>query len=164
MTLLQVAEWLEASPAGYIARESLWGFTILVAIHLVGLAVSVGIVIWLDLRLLGLNMQKQPVSAVYRRLMPIAFAGFAVMFITGGLLLAGFATAAYGNLYFRIKVAAMLLAGLNALLYHRVTERSIARWNEAARPPLPARAAGLISIAAWTVVVLSGRMMSYTMF
>jgi hypothetical protein len=164
MSLLQVAEWLEASAAGYIARESLWGFTILVAIHLVGLAVSVGIVIWLDLRLLGLNMQAQPVSVVYRRLMPIAFAGFAVMFITGGLLLAGFATAAYGNLYFRIKVAAMLLAGVNALLYHRLTERSIARWNEAARPPLPARAAGLISIAAWTVVVLCGRMMSYTMF
>jgi hypothetical protein len=164
MSLLQVAEWLEASPAGYLARESLWGFTILVAIHLVGLAVSVGVVIWLDLRLLGLNMQKQPVSAVYRRLMPIAFAGFGVMFITGVLLLAGFATAAYGNLYFRIKVVAMLLAGVNALLYHRVTERSISRWNEAARPPLPARAAGLISIAAWTVVVLCGRMMSYTMF
>jgi hypothetical protein len=164
MSLLQVAEWLEGTPAGVLARESLWGFTILVAIHLVGLAVSVGVVIWLDLRLLGLSMQRQPVSAVYRRLMPIAFVGFAIMFISGGLLVAGFATAAYGNLYFRIKVAAMLLAGVNALLYHRVTERSILNWNEAVRPPLPARAAGLISIAAWTVVVLSGRMMSYTMF
>src|SRR5687767_4391266 len=164
MNLLQIAEWLEGSPAGFIARESLWGFTILVAIHLVGLAVSVGVVIWLDLRLLGLSMQRQPVSVVYRRLMPIAFVGFAIMFISGGLLLAGFASAAYGNLYFRIKVAAMLLAGVNALLYHRFTERRIAQWDESTRPPLPARAAGLISIAAWTVVVFSGRMMSYTMF
>lgn len=164
MSLLDLASWLEGTPPALLVRESLYGFAILVAIHLVGLAVSVGVVIWLDLRLLGVSMQRQPVSAVYRRLMPIAFAGFAVMFISGALLLAGFATAAYGNLYFRIKVVAMLIAGVNALLYHRVTERTIMQWNDAARPPLPARAAGLLSIAAWTVVVLSGRMMSYTMF
>lgn len=147
-----------------MVRESLYGFPILVAIHLIGLTVSVGVVIWLDLRLLGLSMQGQPVSAVYRRLMPIAFVGFAVMFISGGLLLAGFATAAYENWYFRMKLAAMLLAGVNVLLYHRFTERSIVHWDESRRPPLPARAAGLISIAAWMLVVLAGRMMSYTMF
>jgi hypothetical protein len=164
MNILQAAEWLEATSAGVMVRESAYGFPILVASHLLGLALSVGVVIWLDLRLLGLSMQRLPVSAVYQRLMRVAFAGFAVTFVSGGLLLAGFATAAYGNVYFRIKVAAMLVAGLNALVYHRLAERRIAQWNEARRPPLPARAAGLISIAAWTIVILSGRMMSYTMF
>lgn len=164
MSLVQLAEWLEGSAPGVLVRESLYGFPIVVAIHLLGLAISAGIVIWFDLRLLGLSMTRQPVRAVYRRLMPLAFAGFAVMFVSGGVLLAGFASAAFDNVYFRIKLAALVLAGINALLYHRMTERRVAEWDDARRPPLPARAAGLISLAAWTVVVIAGRMMSYTMF
>jgi hypothetical protein len=164
MDLFSAAEWLETTAAAVMVRESLWGFPILVAIHLLGLTISAGIVIWFDLRLLGVSMRGQPVSQVYRRLMPLAFVGFAVMFISGGFLLAGFATAAYGNLYFRIKAAALVLAGINALIYHRMTERTIASWDTDPRPPLPARMAGLISLAVWVVVVLAGRMMSYTMF
>jgi len=161
---MSIAQWLEATWAGVIVRESLWGFQIVVAIHILGLIVSVGTLVWFDLRLVGLSMTRIPVSIVYRRLMPWMFLGFVVMFTSGGMLLAGFATAAFGNLYFRLKMAAIVLAGLNALVYHVRTERQIARWNDAARPPLPARMAGLISVALWAGVILAGRMMSYTMF
>jgi hypothetical protein len=91
-------------------------------------------------------------------------AGFAVMFVSGGMLVIAYASNAYGNMYFRIKVVALLLAFVNALFYHTVTERRIAGWNDADRPPLPARIAGLTSIVVWTAVILAGRMMSYTMF
>lgn len=163
-SLLSVAEWLERTQVAVLVRESLWGFQVAVAVHILGLALSAGTILWFDLRLLGLSMQGVPVSTVYRRIMPWAFAGFLVMFASGGALLAGFATAASGNLFFRLKAAALLLAGLNALVYHLVTERHIAGWDTAARPPLVARMAGLVSILLWTGVVLAGRMMSYTMF
>ena len=86
------------------------------------------------------------------------------MFISGGLLLSGFATAAANNRYFQIKLVALLLAGLNVLVYHLHTERRMARWDEARRPVLAARLAGLISIVLWMTVIMAGRMMSYTMF
>jgi hypothetical protein len=86
------------------------------------------------------------------------------MFVSGGILLVAYATSAYGNIYFRIKAIALLLAGINAFFYHRVTERQIHRWDEARVPSVPARAAGLISILVWGVVIFAGRMMSYTMF
>jgi hypothetical protein len=162
--LLELANWLENTSAGVMVRESQWGFPILVAIHLFGLTLSVGVVIWFDMRLLGISMRSCSVSEVYRRLMPWAFVGFVVMFVSGGLLLAGFATAAYGNTYFRIKVATLLLAGLNAVWYHSRTERTIAGWDDNAKPPLMARMAGLTSFTAWMAVVFAGRMMSYTMF
>lgn len=145
-------------------RESQYGFAILVATHILALTLSVGTLVWFDLRLLGLGMLRIPVSQLYRRIMPWTLSGFAVMFLSGGVLLAAFATSAYGNLYFRIKAVALLLAAANALFYHRVTERQIARWDEARRPSLPARAAGLISIVVWGLVIIAGRMMSYTMF
>ena len=164
MSLMNLCMWVEGTAVGLFVRESLWGFQTLVAIHLTGLALSAGMVVWFDLRLLGVAMRGSPVSVVYRQIMPWAFGGFFVMFVTGGLLLTGAATAAYGNMYFRIKGTALLLAGVNALVYHAVTERGISRWNAAVRPPLAARMAGLISVGLWTTVILAGRMMSYTLY
>ena len=164
MSLLQIAEWLEATSVARWVQESLYGFTIVVAIHILGLTLSVGTLIWFDLRLLGISMLRIPVSQLYRRLMPWTLSGFAVMFVSGAILLVAYATSAYGNLYFRIKAIALLTAGINAFFYHRVTERQIHRWDEARVPSVPARAAGLISILVWGVVILAGRMMSYTMF
>ena len=164
MSVLQVCAWLESSPVGLLVRETLWGFPIVVAIHIVGLTMSAGLIAFFDLRLLGVWLTGCPVNVVYRRLLPFAACGFAIMVGSGGMLLAGYATAAYGNTYFRIKVAALCLAALNAWLYHRLTERSIASWNSDRVPPLAARAAGLASIVLWLTVILAGRMMSYTMF
>jgi hypothetical protein len=164
MAVLKICEWLESTQLGILVRESLWGFQILVAIHILGLAVSAGTLVWWDLRLLGISMQRCRVTEVYRRFMPWTLSGFVVMFITGSMLFTGFATRAYGNLFFRIKMTALLLAGMNALIYHLLTERDIAKWDHAARLPLRARVAGLISILLWGVVIMAGRMISYTMF
>jgi hypothetical protein len=164
MSIVSVCGWLEGTAPGVLVRESLYGFPILAAIHILGLTVSVGTLVWFDLRLAGVSMPRCPVSALYRRLMPWTLVGFGLMFVSGLLLFTGFATKAYGNVYFRIKLTAIVLAGVNALFYHRMTERRIAQWNDAARPPMPARLAGVISIVVWTIAIMAGRMMSYTMF
>ena len=163
-SLFHLCEQIEATSLGVWVRESIWGFPSLVAIHIIGLVFSAGIVVWLDLRLLGISMTGVPVSRVYRRLMPLAFLGFAVMIVSGSTILTGFATSAYKNPYFRVKLAALILAGLNALVYHTNVERRIASWDRLPTPPLPARMAGIISIAAWATVILAGRMMAYTLY
>ena len=164
MSMLSVCEWLENTPVGVSVRESMYGFPILVAIHVLGLTVSVGTLIWFDLRLAGVSMPHCPISSMYRRLMPWTLVGFGVMFVSGALLFTGFATRAYGSVYFRIKLTAIVLAGINALFYHLVTERGIARWNAGVPTPTPVKFAGVISIVVWTIVIMSGRMMSYTIF
>ena len=156
--------WLEASPVAVMVRESAYGFPIIVGLHILGITLSVGTLVWFDLRLLGVSMVGYKASMMYRRLMPWMFTGFALMFVTGVMLFTGFATAAYENVYFRIKVAAMVLAAVNAVAYHFYTERRIAEWDAAPATPAGARVAGLVSIGVWTCVIIAGRMMSYTMF
>ena len=56
------------------------------AAYLLGLGLSVGTVIWFDLRLLGRVLTATPVSEVYRRLSPIMMAGFATMFGSGAVI------------------------------------------------------------------------------
>ncbi len=155
---------LEQSWAGVLVRESLWGFPIVVGLHILSLAFSVGMFWWFDLRLLGVALTRSRVSAVYRKLMPWATLGFLSAFTTGGMLFAGFATNAAGNGWFRVKVLMLAVAGLNALVYHLLTERDRVDWDDRPTPPAAARFAGLVSLLAWAVVILCGRMMSYTMF
>lgn len=164
MTLLGICEWLEATALATLIKESQYGFQIVVGLHILGLTLSVGMLVWFDLRLLGVSLTSSPASEVYRRIAPWMLTGFALMFVTGTVLFVSFATAAYGNTYFRIKVLALLTAAVNALFFHFRTERSIAEWDLSARPPTLARLAGLTSIIVWAVVILAGRMMSYTMF
>lgn len=157
-------ESLEATPVAVFVRESPYGFALVVGCHLLSLMWSAGIVIWFDLRLLGVVMSDRPVSRVYRRLMPMAFAGFVVAMSSGVVLAIAYATSAYPNPFFRLKLLALLAAGVNAAHYHWRTSRAIADWDAAARPPSSARAAGVISIVLWTAVMMLGRAMSYTMF
>jgi len=162
--VLDILHRLEATSVGTMVRESLYGFPILVGIHLMGLLFSVGMILWFDLRLLGLALGSAPVSRVYRRLIPWATAGYVVMVTTGAMLFTGFASAAYQNPFFRIKVSALILAGANALFFHLVTERGRESWDDNPVPPRRARLAGLVSIALWATVIMCGRLMAYTMY
>jgi hypothetical protein len=164
MTLLEICQQLEETQIGVVVRESLYGFQILVALHIIGIALSVGTLLWVDLRLIGVSLGRARVSDVYRSLAPIFLPGFALMVASGVLLFTGFATSAYANGYFRFKLVALALAGVNALVYHFTVGRRAADWDAFAVPPPAARAAGLASLLIWTAVILAGRMISYTMF
>ena len=164
MIVAELIAWLEASTIATWVRESTYGFVIMVAVHILGLTFSVGILVWFDLRLLGVVMRTCPVSRLYRALLPWLAGGFAMVFASGAVLFCAFAAAAIGNLAFQLKMTALLVAAVNALVFHFGCERGIAGWDSAAMPPAAARIAGAVSIAVWAAVIVAGRVMSYTMF
>jgi len=95
MSIPDIAVWLESTAVASLVRETVWGFPIVVAMHIVGITLSVGMIMWFDLRLLGVVLRDTPVSRVYRGVIPWAATGFALMFVSGGMLLAAYATAAH---------------------------------------------------------------------
>ena len=159
---MTIADWLgalEGSPIGEAIRET-W-FPFVEGMHVLALAFSVGTIAWFDLRLVGLAMRTRPASDVYQGLKPWMITGFGVMFVTGALLFAAHATKAYESRVFRAKVALLLLAGVNMLVFHLTIDRRRAEWNEAPVPPMAARAAGLLSLVLWLSVIAAGRMLAY---
>ena len=54
------------------------------------------------------------------------------------------------------------MAGVNAAIFELKTHTDIASWDKDARPPFPARMAGLLSLVFWTLVIVTGRTMAYT--
>jgi hypothetical protein len=140
------------------------GFALVVAVHILGLALSVGTLLFVDLRLLGLALRGVRVSTVYRGLAPWFAAGFVTMFASGAVLFTAYATAAYASLFFRIKMLALVLAAANALAFHFSNRGGSAPWDTAPQPPFAVRLAGFASLVLWVAVIVAGRLMSYTMF
>jgi hypothetical protein len=50
------------------------------------------------------------------------------------------------------------------LFFHSRVHKRIDAWDEEPRPPLAAKVAGAVSITAWVLVVISGRMIAYNWF
>jgi hypothetical protein len=161
MTILEWCKALEDTRLGELVRES--AFPYIESAHVLGLALSVGTVIWFDLRLLGVTLRSQPVGDVFRGLRVWMIAGFVLMFVTGALLFTAHAAKAYSNGYFRAKIALIALAGINTAAYHFTIDRTRAEWGEAPVPPLGARAAGLVSLMVWTSVIAAGRIFAYNL-
>src|SRR5438552_633116 len=86
MSLLSFFTWLQNTSISTGIRESVWVFPIIETIHLLALAFSVGIIMFVDLRLIGVAMRDQPVTEVFNRLQPMALKGFVINVLSGALL------------------------------------------------------------------------------
>jgi hypothetical protein len=159
--LARACKWLYWSSVGEGIRESVWVFPIVEGTHLLGIALSVGLLCWFDLRLLGVVLKDQPVSRVWEKVMPVAFIGFALMFVTGLLLFWAEALSAYHSVHFWIKMVLLALAGVNALRFESTAHRNMAEWDLAPVPPLQARLTGAFSLILWTAIIITGRTMAY---
>lgn len=156
-----MCHWLQDTWFGTSLRESDLAFPIVEGTHLLAIAISVGTLLVIDLRLAGWLFQRERVSGVARALMPISMIGFAIMFVTGVLLFWCQAVKAWGSIYFKIKLVLLLLAGLNALIYELTLGRQFVYWDTAPVPPLRARVTGILGIVLWAGVICAGRTMAY---
>jgi hypothetical protein len=153
--------WLEQSSMGTSIRESVWLFPIIETVHIFGIVVLVGSTSVLDLRLLGWTLRDKPVSKMAWRFLPWAWIGFTLQVVTGVLLFSSEATKMYDNLGFRIKMVLIVVAGINALVFHTVAYQSVDKWENDPVGPIGARIAGLASIILWFGIVAAGRWIAY---
>ena len=160
-SLLAWCQWLEHTSMGIWVRDSRWGFPVIETVHLFGMVSLVGSTSVVDLRFWGVLFKDEPVSSLMGRLVPWAWAGFAAQVVTGFFLFSSEATRCYGNLAFEIKMALILLAGVNMLVFHTKTYKRVANWDRDPVSPLGAKFAGLFSILLWFGIVTAGRFIAY---
>ena len=156
--------WLEATAGSVAIRESTLLYPVIETTHVLTLCLFLGMIMMLDLRLLGAALRGVPVSQVAGRLLPWALAGFVLMAISGALLFYSGPIRAWGNIFFRIKMVMILLTGLNAVIFHFTVYRRVVSWDLDASPPVRARVAGFCSLVLWCGVVVCGRMQAYNWF
>lgn len=159
--LQEFCRWLELTGWAKAIRDSLWLFPIIETLHIFGIIALVGSTSILDLRLMGLTFRDEAVSKLARRFLPWAVFGFIIQVVTGFLMFASEAVKMEGNWAFQIKMLLIVVAGLNALVFHFVAYRSVDKWDKDPVGPLSARLAGAFSILLWFGIVALGRWIAY---
>ena len=160
MSLRTLFEWVDAFPSSIAMRESIFAFQVLLTVHVVSLVMFAGLVMMMDLRLLGAAYRGTPFSEVQVRLFPWQMVSMVVTSIAGLLLFYSQPMRYFGKLLYWIKMGLIVLAGVNAMLFHFTTYRSIAKWDTTS-PPLGAKVAGVLSLAMWACIVAFGRLTAY---
>ncbi|HEX6999949.1 MAG TPA: DUF6644 family protein [Gammaproteobacteria bacterium] len=162
MDLAAFAERVEASGIGEWMRTSLKAMPVVESFHVMALGLLFGTILIVDLRLLGFPSTRRPFTRVSGELLKLTWAAFVVSVITGSMMFAANATTYYDNTAFRLKLLALLAAGVNMAVFHLWTMRTVSAWDKDAPPPLSARVAGALSIAIWVTVIVCGRVIGFT--
>ncbi len=151
-------QWLQTSEPIVALRTSIWLYPLVNTAHLLGIALLVGAVVPLDLRLLG-AYRTVPLSVLAPVLLPVVRFGFVLALLAGFALWAVRADEYLVDDVFRIKFVLILVALINIGLLHRG-----AAWRQALQDgPISAgvRAAAASSIVLWLAVLFAGRLIGY---
>ncbi len=154
-------EWVDTFESSIMLREASYGYMGLLTAHVVTMSLFAGLIIMMDLRLVGWGNLRTPISQLQKRLFPWQMFLMVVTSIAGLLLLYSKPITYYGKLFFWIKMGLMLLAGINALVFHMTTYRDVAKWDTDRVLPTPARLAGAFGLFLWVGVIVFGRLTPY---
>lgn len=143
-------------------RTSLKAVAVINALHVVSIVTVFGTIFFVDLRLLGYPNVQRSFSRMHHALVRWTWAAFALATVTGVLLFMVNAVTYYRNTAFWLKMATIVLAGINMLVFERVTFKSVARWDQGVAAPPAARLAAALSIVLWVAVIFFGRWIGFT--
>lgn len=150
--------WLQDGAVGQAMRQSAALYPAVEILHILGLALLVGNIAALDLRLLG-AARWLPTDGLARHLLRLAAGGLALAVPTGLLLFTTEAVSIARNPAFLLKLGLIAAAGMNAAVLHLGTWRNIAAWR--GRAPAAAKFAAVLSLLLWTGTVCCGRLIAY---
>ena len=142
-------------------RNSTLAYPLVNAGHILGVALLVGGIVPLDLRLLGL-WRRYPVMVFVDVLRMTSALGLGLAIVCGALLFATAAADYAGSMLFRVKIVVVLLGVLNALILAWVLKhRDIPSLPMDASMPLSLRAGALMSLVVWVSALILGRLLGY---
>jgi hypothetical protein len=138
-----MANWIVSHP---------WVYPMLEALHILGIALLVGNLLLLELRVWGLG-SSLPVEPLARLALPVSLAGFGLVAASGLTMFAGQPGELLANRVFVIKMGLVILGGVNAALFH--ARRGLQRLDRLARIQTA------LSLGLWILVIILGRWIAY---
>lgn len=152
-------EWIQSSALGEYVAVSAYGYPIMIMLHSLGLAIMVGLSVVLSLRVLGM-FSAIPFSSLYK-LLKIAWIGFIVNFMSGGALFASNATSFIVDPVFLTKMSMVILGAIFVAIMQSMIKTALATGQADSGASDKLKLMAWLSIAAWTVGMVTGRLIAY---
>ncbi len=162
--MLDFAVWLSETKWSIALHESLYLYPWIESTHVLSICLFFGTLLFVDLRLTGKVFNNLSVADVNRKVLPLTLFGFLVMSVTGLLLFYAIPVRNYQNIFFRIKILLIVIAGINALFFHRRMSKEAKVWDKDSPIPSSMKNSAITSLVLWSSVIISGRMIAYNWF
>jgi len=156
--MLPFFQWCYGTWIGETIRESTSLFPLIEAFHLVGLGLTAGTVLIVDLRLLGVGLSRQPATQLWASVQPWFFGSMSLMFVTGILLFMSEAIKCYYSFAFWIKMASLVLA----LVFAFTVRRHVVQTGPISGAWPQGRLTALVSLILWFGVAWGGRWIGFS--
>jgi hypothetical protein len=153
-------EWLQGTWIAKLVAESLWGYPLFETIHTIGMAMLIGALGLINLRVLGVKPELPLLHT--RQLLPLAWLGFTLNAISGALLFSSDAVYFFSSYTFRIKMGLIILGGINAALLSGRVFQEAAAGAPVAAPAASTKWIAATSLLFWFGAVCAGRLIAYT--
>src|SRR5262249_17106046 len=151
-------QWCSATPIGEGIRNSTWVFPVIEACHLLGLGVTAGAVLIVDVRLLGVGLTKQPAGQLWAGVRPWLLGSVTLMFATGIPLFLSESIKCLYSFPFWVKMTSLFLV----LLFTFTILRRVAQTGVTTDRPRAARLAAITSLILWFGVAWGGRWIGFS--
>lgn len=162
MDIIPLLHKLEATAPAAAIRDSLILFPLFESIHVIGLALVFGTIIIVDLRILGVASKHRVYHRMAEELLKWTWAAFALTALTGVFMFITNPVTYFENIFFRVKMLLLLLAGVNMMIFHLTANRTMASWEDVRPSPAPAKIAAALSLCIWVAVIAMGRMIGFS--
>ena len=129
-----------------------WAYPMLEVVHLIGVALIVGNLVLLELRVFGWG-SALPIEPLARLSLGLVGVGFGLAVVTGLLMFGTQPGELLANRVFTVKMALIMMAGCNAGWFH--ARRSLQLQDTTARASM------LLSLVIWILVITCGRWIAY---
>ncbi len=163
MGLDSLFQWLYDTPLGTAIRENGLLFPWIEATHVLFITTVVGSIAIVDLRLIGWVWKRRRVSVIIAEVLPVTWIAFVFAAATGFLLFSSNAVKYSHNHFFQAKMALLIVAFVNMVIFHSIHHRSIAQWDDLPKAPGPVRLAGGVSLLLWIAIIATARWIGFTM-
>ena len=153
-------ERLEGTTLAIWVGESLWGYPIMLGMHVIGLAIVVGVFVMLDLRLLrvirGVSFRS------FHTLLRLAWIGFLINALSGSALFASQATMFVESTPFLIKISAVITGVVLGVFIQRRLKHRAADWDiQDSNIGRSATVLAALSLLCWIAAIFAGRLIAY---
>jgi len=154
-------DWLANTPFSQLLQNVAWIIPMVQSVHIVCIAIVMGSIALIDLRLLGVTGHSQAISSMTKRLLPWVWWSLLVLLLTGSLLAIAEPVRSLENPAFQAKMLMVLTAGFLTFYFQGVVRGEEAFWEMTPARRLTAKMTAIVSILLWVGIVFAGRWIAY---
>jgi hypothetical protein len=140
-------------------RSELWGWPLVLTIHVLGTAVVVGFIVIISLRLLGL-FETIPYSSL-NRLFPVVWVAIVLQLLSGFVLWMTKPTRYVADTAFMLKLSLVIIGIVLTLYFYAMMKRGAASWDAAGTVPSRGIKFAAASLLVWCGVLVAARLTAH---